>query len=518
MNINIIFAFLDKYSPKLILNNPNWIDVEIKFTENADDENTIAIVTSGTLCADFSRLSNRQLIIIGDVDDCLISILKGNAIIIPDAMVAADDVLHTLFVGYQKFTNWQEHLLLALVRGAELQELFDIGAEIFSNPIFLEDMDSRLLCEHGMKAVSRKMPFLHELYQKGFVDTEDFIKYGSLSEENALFEAPDMTPTFLYAHRDNCTLLVTYIRTCGQRFAAFQVIELEKKITPACAEYAKIFSEVLEKHFSKDFDGATEPRESKNAVTELIRGVPVSGEAAANFLSGNGWEKNAEYVIAVMEWSQKIYGTPYTRQRLLLDLKSQFPNTAVALIDRKFFVLACTSNTDLTEFRSELADAAVKNHLHIASSQRFYDILNVKKHFAECEYGLSEIDGDSNDRVIEFAEYAPSLLHRFLTLSESSYGSIAVAQLELLKELESGKGASYIQTLYSYIASGFNLSATATRLGIHRNTLSYRLERIETILGYKISRDTLTDTEILEHLLSCYLILFEQRHHDVEVL
>ena len=514
MNIYIVFDFLLKYSPQIVVNDPEQVEISIDFAEELSNSTAMRIVSSAELCADFTALSGRTLVIVGKVDDYLLSMLKANVIVISDDTLSVETVVSTLFERYQNYISWQERLLLALVDGANLCELFAIGAEAFSNPIFLEDMESRLMCECGMERVGSDKPFLYELYQKGFVDTEDFIKYGSLSEENALFQTPDMTPAFLDAHGDNCTLLVTYISIGGQRFAAFQVIQLDHDITPGCAEYARFFSEILAKYFSRTFDDISNAKSYKSTISDIINGVSVSKETLNQLLDVNHWAQNDEYTLAVIEWGQEVYGTPYTRQRLLLDLKGQFPKAAIDMIENRFYVMMNARDTENTAFKQELLKAAEKNHLHIAISQPFFDILSVQKYYLQSVFGLKLAVGEPLERVLGFDDYAPALIENFLGAAQNVCGSIIIPQLEMLCDTENSKSGNYIETLYMYLSSGMNLSTTAARLQIHRNTLTYRLDRIESVLGYKINKDEISDTEILEFLISCYLITDGSKRND----
>ncbi len=46
------------------------------------------------------------------------------------------------------------------------------------------------------------------------------------------------------------------------------------------------------------------------------------------------------------------------------------------------------------------------------------------------------------------------------------------------------KRSELVRTLDAYVGAGNSLSAAAARLGLHRNTVLYRLRRIRALLGY----------------------------------
>ena len=55
--------------------------------------------------------------------------------------------------------------------------------------------------------------------------------------------------------------------------------------------------------------------------------------------------------------------------------------------------------------------------------------------------------------------------------------------LDKLLEYDRLKGTAYYKTLYAYIRSSYNRMLTANRLFLHRNTVSYQLNKIEEMLG-----------------------------------
>jgi DNA-binding PucR family transcriptional regulator len=56
------------------------------------------------------------------------------------------------------------------------------------------------------------------------------------------------------------------------------------------------------------------------------------------------------------------------------------------------------------------------------------------------------------------------------------------AQLGSLRDYDHAHGARLIDTLDAYYASGRSLSGTARRLNAHRNTVLYRLRRIQELV------------------------------------
>ncbi|GJM71000.1 hypothetical protein HMSSN036_32160 [Paenibacillus macerans] len=75
------------------------------------------------------------------------------------------------------------------------------------------------------------------------------------------------------------------------------------------------------------------------------------------------------------------------------------------------------------------------------------------------------------------------------------------ADLHAVGKLEDS--AELLETLRSFINNNCSVSLTAAELNIHRNTLQYRLKRIETVTG-KDPRNVLQLFELIHGLLSLY--------------
>ena len=69
------------------------------------------------------------------------------------------------------------------------------------------------------------------------------------------------------------------------------------------------------------------------------------------------------------------------------------------------------------------------------------------------------------------------------------------ARLGRLQEYDERHGAQLIPTLDAYFAAGRSLSAAAERLRTHRNTVLYRLRRIEDLVQLRL-RDPQVELEL----------------------
>ncbi|NKX07566.1 PucR family transcriptional regulator [Rhodococcus hoagii] len=81
--------------------------------------------------------------------------------------------------------------------------------------------------------------------------------------------------------------------------------------------------------------------------------------------------------------------------------------------------------------------------------------------------------------VAEYSTASPLFLPR--TLSEATFAARAV--LGDLMDHDSANQSQLVETLDTFLTLDRSWTATAEKLMIHRQTLAYRLKRIETITG-----------------------------------
>ena len=74
--------------------------------------------------------------------------------------------------------------------------------------------------------------------------------------------------------------------------------------------------------------------------------------------------------------------------------------------------------------------------------------------------------------------------------------------LILLDHLDPQRTSHYLETLYAFLLCGGNYTDTANYLGLHRNSLIYRMNRIQGII-----KSDLNDVHNKHFLLISYLLM-----------
>jgi DNA-binding PucR family transcriptional regulator len=76
-----------------------------------------------------------------------------------------------------------------------------------------------------------------------------------------------------------------------------------------------------------------------------------------------------------------------------------------------------------------------------------------------------------------------------------------------LREHDRRNDTRYMQTLFEFLLCGGNYTDTANRLGLHRNSLIYRMSKIREIVAWPLD-----DAENKKLLLTSFLLLGGDRN------
>lgn len=135
--------------------------------------------------------------------------------------------------------------------------------------------------------------------------------------------------------------------------------------------------------------------------------------------------------------------------------------------------------------------------LVLSSSCIIEDIMGIDKAYQQALYTASLIRGGViADNIYSFADLGSYQLPFFI----EDKARLLAFRDQYLGELH--KNEQLLETLRAYLSFNGNMLRTAESLYIHRNTLAYRLERIEALTGRRLS-----DMETIRDLLNALMIL-----------
>ncbi len=342
--------------------------------------------------------------------------------------------------GYENGRNWKEHLLCLAAQYIEAQK-----EEALEDSMLIEEGE-------GFKAVSRIMV-------KG--NTEGFSimetqpdKAPAIATEQLLCQANDIL----------CQALGILMERYGHR-VYYHASTLRRMI-------ARSF-------FDEDAGNVLKIREIRSMYNTYV--LP-------------------DFIVAVLE--MKDYHM-FQLQKAANSLADEFPDSFIYIKEGRVYVLF--SGVQVKHQRnmigSVLEELCGEYGFNCGMSEPFDDVeLVEKKHFlVRKALEIGRASEPEKDIYMEYDYYIQTVCS--CAVSYIGRARYLEKGLQELKNEDCMKGTCFYNTLKEYLLNGNNVSMTSKKLFIHRNTMIYRLGKINEILGVDINEPAVSKRLMISIIL-----------------
>lgn len=232
------------------------------------------------------------------------------------------------------------------------------------------------------------------------------------------------------------------------------------------------------------------------AIMSSIEDRDVDSSALKRNLTRIGWGMDDTYQLALIKTrpdsAEKAgnIAVYYTYENL-------FPDCIAAKNDSNVIIIIHNCSKELMNTAlSDLAEKLVPMQMECGISLQFNDFLQIRTHFNQAEAALRL--GQKTECIRHYKDVLPSHLVNTL-LSGVAIKSLCHLSAIKIYEYDIKNGTELLLTLESYLLHNKSLQESASKLFIHRNTMTYRLNSI-----MKIADIALDDpAERLHILFSC---------------
>ena len=400
---------------------------------------------------------------------------------------------------FEAFQQWERSMLMVLVDGGSLQDLLDVAHRVFKQPMFIKG-DSSWVFAITPGYDPSVHPDWANLERSAVNRTADFesVKTVSLDPE---FQKVFLQryPAILRSPFYGGMVLRTNVWVDGQRVCEIVALEYKDHFNPGDTHLMQVFSDMVSRYISANrslyfsFSGLT------NFFTGLLDRQEYNPANLSTVREATGWREEESMAVAVIrEYTQ--CETPLLgvlREKLV----EQLPYSCVFHYDGG---VACIFNVT----KSGGYAAAVDRLGALIPSDPF-------------TWGVS-YDFTGLERLPEFyrqavtaLETAEELGRTHATMYQAACTRISAELREVpglqgyihpdlrrLEEVDRRGDSQYVHTLFEFLLCGGNYTDTASRLGLHRNSLIYRMSRIQEIISSDLS-----DYQNRQLLFYSYLLL-----------
>lgn len=473
----IFTDWLKKFHPKPdIRHNQFEIEAVRLFSpELTMEKNTMYI---GRLC-DLFTSKNRRVICVHNNDLLLLETQE------------LEEVLNCVLDALAFYTSWDNSMMNLLTSGAMLQDLMNTSARVLEYPAFILDSGQRHLAHTpGYKRgevdelwdnlVELGTCDLNFLVRFNQFDPQRFNKKGIYSYDSSIFPNPAYHYNFLQG--SNFLGSATYI-------------DLHKKITQGKLDLFYLFCHYVDRWFQLHI---TE-QESLILNTQIRQTISDPGkdqEELIRRLILGGWEKEDSLIFYKLDAPYQPYNI---NTYLCHTLNSNFSGLYAITKDLSVCMLCNLSRISQNELENQLIPWLNTSKYYATAGQPFtmqssfwqqYDYVDKISNLVEGQIG----------QIYNGKNY--TLPYLFSVMKNTVLPEVLHPALNILQDYDARHHTDFFHTLYVYLKNERSIAASAKALNLHRNTLLYRLKRLD-----ELTVENLDDPMTRLHILISYEIM-----------
>lgn len=405
---------------------------------------------------------------------------------------------------FADYDVWYNRMQNAIILHTGIAQVLNIAAEKLNNPIALFDTTASLVQWAGTFTEDISGSLWDNALHKGY--TLDYFTYDEWKNLTQKMSYADV-PFICQSGKDPLHSILVCPLTIGGKFvASLGMTSINAPFTDGQIRLVYIIKEMLEMalHNSNILRRTTEG--NSYYVESLLNGLAIDEKIIAYYLNRRGWKINASFCLLNFSYPINSNNLDIITQPYIGRITQSFPLGVICSHEESVIVILNTSDYSVNEsrFKDILQELYQSFQLQCGISTEFYDFTDLKYYYIQSKSALQEGRREKPQQAYYYYldYYQSNLIHALDSVT--SLKSLCHPRILQMWKSNDASQLSLIDTLYSYLLNGRNITTTAAALHIHRNTLLYRLNKIADFLA--VDFENLSSELLFYLLLSCVII------------
>ena len=254
---------------------------------------------------------------------------------------------------------------------------------------------------------------------------------------------------------------------------------------------------------------AQDRRPMVRLVNDLLDGADIPPSTVERKLADIGWSADGPFLIVRLVLIDSRTADMGLRVPMLRsNVQLAFPGALVMERDDAVFVLFRVERSEgwVTKTYDALKRMGRAVGCHCIVGNPFPSLPHIRTQLEQTQLAVPSVERLRDPRIISLADVFDQVVAREL-LMHHSLADICHPVVAELVENEKGYGLDQLICLMTYLENERSATITSRLLYTHKNTVHYRMGKIEKMLGKKLAE--LNPSERLYLLLSCKMALHE---------
>lgn len=395
-------------------------------------------------------------------------------------------VLERIQEVFEWFDRWEEQLMAARLRNAELPAVVECMAEAFPDPIALIDSSARCIAWAG-EMPEKRDAFWDQMLRE---------RFGYIPELNRLFldrhiedEMYSACRARIYRLNDpqwpDFLLANIFDPDSGTRLGNLCTTDLNAPLTYGQAsvmQYAAEYICGLLKNYSQSVMDSR-----RQSFHHFLAGEQVDEASFRSQMTGSRQgDMGAMRILCFAEDSAEARFRASLLTELLHKAFSDWEALFLAEGDHVLgLVLGAGTEDEPRQLLQRLENVPALKTWRLGISDPFLHLQEMPFYRRQAEIAAAYASCGIVRGCRTFRQCRMAYIRQKLT-EELPLTTICSAKLCRMQEYDAAKGTEYCRTLQRYLENQKNLSRTAEAMYLHRNTILYRLERIRDLFGEEL--------------------------------
>ncbi len=405
---------------------------------------------------------------------------RQDSFTVPEEMTL-EEVYSNAFRVLQVWQTWEQSLLEGVASNLSIHKLAEQASLLLDNPIVLLDEGLNVLVQTNASKQDEVKP-LFDSVTSNHSALLDFYE-ASKTREGILLFSPEKD-------QDQSYLFYSIIED-GKFIGAIISIALNGGFSKGQMDILRSVAHHLGLSLGQ-VSGEEVNKDLRDGLLEtLLTSSIVDERRFLEFYENHGWGNGDTLRLLTVVPSERLTGG-WNVQVVLSALRLSFPGAAIALLRDRIALVATEQIFDQEFFQ--------QRKLRCGISNAFQGGAILTEYFRQSSYAAT---GKNAGTVVHYEQVK---LDHFMEMLSTGLDLIPYCDPVLVELAESEKESNrvLVECLDSYLVNGRNIAKASRALAMNRNTLIYRIEKMETLLGESL--EDLPGDRAMSLLLSCELL------------
>ncbi|MGI6230644.1 MAG: PucR family transcriptional regulator [Tractidigestivibacter sp.] len=393
---------------------------------------------------------------------------------------------------FDSWNSWETEILDAAIGGSSITKILALCARPLKNPIALFDSSMVLVATAGEIPSSNLDEVWTQVLTVGYYSVEN-----DTSADSRLLTTSTMP--FIY-DRDGIKKAQACLERRGEIVGYLGSTELLSPFSLGELSAMRAIQLILERTdamraFAPDLKGR-----SNSIIERMLSGQSIEPSIVRYVLRQFGWDWDDKYRVVFFCSSDPAEFSSKAIPPFITTVSRAIPHMRLFAFEDGVVGIHRNPYPSSADYAARLSKILLNEGMIAVLSTVFSPIDYLHYAYLQCRTVLA-LGETLPGAVLDFENSYTDCIVKSLDDSSSLTALCHPFVYELSREKN---GEEKVRCLASYLSHGKNITDTARELGVHRNTVTYRIEQLDRRLGRKIGE---ADPEFTFHLLlSCIIV------------